>query len=113
MLTFRIMRVNKVKYNLSVNCSLVLHGCYLYSKLIKPVFSKHAISVFITYWDYRIVSKYFNVLLKRGFIVDSGKTYCGHTLYCITDQVPDIIKEIEDSYSKEMYSFCSKYNIGL
>jgi len=113
LLSFRILKVLKVKYNLSVNCSLVLHGCYVYSRLIKEGFTKTAIMKFVTYFDYNKIIVYFNVLLKRGFIVDSGKTYAGRTLYNVSDQVTGIVKEIEESYNKELYLFAEKYNIEL
>jgi len=113
LLSFRILRFMRIKYTLSVNCSLVLHGCWLYSKLIKQDFSRTAIMNFIEYFNNDRITRYFNVLLKRGFVIDSGKTYSGFPLYNISSQVNDMVKEIEESYNKEMYIFCNKYNVEL
>lgn len=68
---------------------------------------------FVSYWDRDRILRYFDVLLKRGLIEDSGKKYGSKTLYRITNQVNDIVREIEESYNKELYTFINKYNIEV
>jgi hypothetical protein len=109
---FRIVKFARYKYHLSVNCIIVLSGCYVYSKVFRNNFTRTNILKFCRYFDNVRINKYTIVLLKRGYLIESGK-YKQHPLYKITKEGITVIEELKDNYSIVMNEFISKYNIIL
>ena len=50
--------------------------------------------------------------MKRDFIIESG-IIKGRIVYSISLAGLQVIKELNESYDKELVLFCSKYNIEL
>lgn len=112
-LLFVIFRPVRKKYNLSINCLLVLNSCYLYSKLEnKKEFYLTDIYKFTTYYSIPHIKQYIVVLAQRGFIIPD-KPGQFRVLYHISELGIQVIEEIEESYNREMYEFSNKYHLDL
>ena len=111
-LLYVIFRPLRKKYNLSVNCILILNSCYLYSKLVKDKFYMTDIYKFTSYYNIPVMKNFFRVLTLRGLIIPINPGEF-RVLYNISEQGIKIIQEIEESYNKELYNFTNKYNIDL
>ena len=59
------------------------------------------------------MNKYFTVLFKLGYIVQSGNDKKGYQLYSISPVGIQIIEEMKGNYTTVMDGFISKYNIQL
>lgn len=111
-LLYVIFRPLRKKYDLSVNCILILNSCYLYSKLVKDKFYMTDIYKFTSYYSIPVMKNFFRVLTLRGVIVPINPEE-RRVLYYISESGIKIIQEIEESYNKELYGFTNKYNIDL
>ena len=110
---FRIAKHTRRKYKLCVNPLLVLVSVYVYSKVIKQSFTRNHILDFARYYDNIRMNKYFTVLFKLGYIVQSGNDKKGYQLYSISPVGIQIIEEMKGNYTTVMDGFISKYNIQL
>ena len=111
-LLYVIFRPIRKKYDLSVNCILILNSCYLYAKLVKNQFYMTDIYKFTSYYSIPVMKNFFRVLTLRGLIIPINPGEF-RVLYNISEQGIKIIQEIEESYNKELYNFTNKYNIDL
>lgn len=109
-LWFKILRKTRLKHKLSINTLLVLNGCYLYCKLISPTFSKTSLARFVTYYNIQHCSKYVNVLVFRGYVVETGM-YKGNPQYKINASGMTVIGEIQENYDSEMKKFIGLYSL--
>jgi predicted transcriptional regulator len=111
-LLFQVLRPVRNKYNLSVNCLLVLNSCYLYVKLVKDQFYMTSIYKFNGYYSIPKMQNYFRVLTLAGCIVPINPD-CSRVLYKLTDKGIEVIQSIDQYYNSELYDFCNRYNIDL
>lgn len=111
-LLFAILRPIRRKYNLSINLILTLNSCYLVSKLMKEQFYMSDVCKFNKYYSLLVIKRYFSILSLRGFISPVNPDDY-RVLYKITEQGTQVIKEIQQYYDKELYTFLNKYNIDL
>jgi hypothetical protein len=109
---FKACRSIKRKYGLTTNCLLVLNGSYLLYMTVKKGFTMRNLRNFVSYYNHNQIKSYITYLLKKEYIIESG-IYNGRVLYNLSFTGNQIIKELNDSYDKELVLFCSKYNIEL
>ena len=109
---FKVCKPIKGKYKLSTNCLLVLSGAYLFQQIRNKPFTQYALLKFVTYYDNIRIGKYIKVLICNGYIIQSG-IIKGHNVYSISLAGLQVIKELNESYNKELVLFCSKYGIEL
>lgn len=96
------------QYNVNYHNIIVLLTCYFYCKYVKPVFKLSNIMMFVNYYNNKQLRKYMNPLIEYGFIIPlAGNSYR------ISDKIDIIIKEIQESYDKTIYTFCKLHNIDL
>ncbi len=110
LLSFKVYQPTKRKYKLSFNLLFCLTGIYLYSVMIKETFSRTGIYNFITYFNYNVIKRYFDIYLQRKLIIQVSND---PQLYKLTQEAINIIEEIPKNYNKVMYEFSNKYNIDL
>ena len=111
-LWFKVCKPARKKYKLTVNALLILNACYLYQSVINKPFARYNLQQFVTYYNHVKIRYYVNLLIDKGYIIESGN-YKGHPLYSISPEGLQIIKELNENYDKELYLFCNKYNIEL
>ena len=109
---FKVCKPIKGKYNLSTNCLLVLSGSYLFQQIHNKPFTIYSLLKFVTYYDNVRIGKFIKVLVCNGFITLAGEIR-KHQVYCISEKGIKVLKELNESYNKELVLFCSKYNIEL
>ena len=101
------------KYNLTVNCMLVLNGAYLHSVVLNKPFTSYRLLKFVSYYNSHKIGVYSKVLRGRGFITLAGEDKRGNPLYNISESGIKVIQELNESYQQRLIEFCSKYNIEL
>jgi hypothetical protein len=109
---FKVCKPLRGKYKLSVNCLLCLSGAFLYGSVLNRSFTRYSLLKFISYYDNVRIGKYMTVLISKGYIEESVINK-GHQTYCVSDKGKQVIKELNESYDKELILFCSKYSIVL
>ena len=109
---FKACKPIRGKFGISVNCLLVLNGAYLYYTILNKPFTRYSLLKFVTYYDNVRLGKYITVLMKKDYIIESG-IIKGHNVYSISLAGLQVIKELNESYNKELVLFCSKYGIEL
>ena len=112
LLSFKVFQPTKRKYNLTFNIQFCLIGIFLYTQLVNDNFTRSAIYKFITYFNYKTILRYFDILLQRGLITHS---YNRGTFqyFKLTDSAISIINEIPENYNRVLYQFCNKYGVRL
>ncbi len=96
-------KYKKINYT----CMTILIACYLFYTIRNKPFTKTALSKFVKYHQYRVISNYVDMLYKYDLLNLSGRNYS------ISLAGMDAIKEISDNVNSLLYSFCDKYNIEL
>jgi hypothetical protein len=109
---YKACRPIKRKYKLSTNCLLVLNGSYVLYKTTNTPFTFNKIRTFVSYYNFHQITSYINKLIRLGYLVYSDE-YNSYVRYSISLVGLQVIKELNDSYDKELVLFCSKYNIEL
>jgi hypothetical protein len=109
---FKVCKPIKGRYKLSTNCLLILSGAYLFQQINKKPFTRYSLLKFVTYYNNVRLGKYITVLMKLGFISLAGE-YRKHEVFEISQNGISVIRELNDSYNRELVLFCSKYNIEL
>ena len=109
---FKVCRPLKRKYNLSVNCLLILSSCYIYYSLNVKPFTFTNILRFASFFNGKSMHVYLNVLLQREFIVQSGERR-NKPVYIVSSIGNDVMNELNESYQIELSKFCNTYNIIL
>ena len=109
---FKVCRPLKRKYKLSTNCLLVLNGAYVLHQANKKDFTIKTLQLFTSYYNSIKIKSYITVLITHGYISDSG-IIKGRIVYSISLRGLQVIKELNESYNKELVLFCSRYNIEL
>jgi len=109
---FKVARPIKAKYKLATNCTLVLNGAYVLSKVTNKPFTRRQLRSFASYYNANKINTYITVLIVKGFIV---KSYDKATreYYTISEIGLQVIKELNESYERELYLFCSDHSIEL
>jgi hypothetical protein len=109
---FKVCRITRRKYKLSINTLLVLNGCYVRHITTNKGFTIRNIRTFVSYYAQNKIKYYINELVTQGYLIQSGE-YNSHLLYTLSLSGLTVIKELNDSYDRELVLFCSKYNIEL
>ena len=109
---FKVCRPIRYKYKLTVNAILILNAFYLYSKVFNKGFTRFNLQTFVTYYNHVKIRYYVNLLIDKGYIIESG-LYRKKPLYNITLAGVQVIEEMNKSYEDQLYIFCNKYNIEL
>jgi len=102
----------KRKYNLTVNCVMILNGAYLLYVVMGKPFTRRQMRDFVTYYNPKRVNMYIGVLMDKGFISLAGLK-ATRQLYCISELGLQVINDLNKSYQEQLYVFCNKYNIEL
>jgi len=68
---------------------------------------------FTHYYAHNRMKQYIFILVKLGYIVLSGLSKRQHPTYIISEKGIEVIKELNESYERELYLFCSTHNIEL
>lgn len=111
---FRILRNARKKFNLTINEIIILCGMIIYSKLVASSFSYSAIVKHVRYFNDNKMRYYIKSLLSKGYIVQSDINVNGTLIrYKITEKSLDVLNCINESYNKELNSFCLLYGISL
>jgi hypothetical protein len=108
---FKVCRPLRYKYHLSVNCLLILSGCYVYNTVI-GLFTLTNIVKFLGFFSSNRTRMYLTVLVSNGFIVVSGSSY-NKPAYKLSKIGLTVIQELNSSYEIELSKFCNTYNIVL
>ena len=108
---FKVCRPMRYKYHLSVNCLLILSGCYVYNKVIGS-FTLTNIVKFLGYFSSNRTKVYLKVLIDKSYIVISDTRY-NKPMYKLSDIGLNVISDLNESYAKELSLFCITYNITL
>jgi hypothetical protein len=111
-LWFKVCKPIRRKYKLSVNCLLVLTGAYCYYQAEDKPFTIHNLYKFVPFFNYTRVKYYIKTLIDKSYLVLSD-SYNSYVRYSISLAGLQVIKELNESYDKELVLFCSKYNIEL
>lgn len=109
---YKACRPLRHKYKLSTNCLMVLNGSFVYCSIVAPSFTMRKLIDFCSYYDNNRMKKYFCVLMFNKYVIENGM-YKGHQMYSISSLGIQVIRELNDSYNKELSIFISKYNISL
>ena len=109
---YKVCRSVKRKYKLSTNCLLVLNGSYVLFKTTNKPFTFNSLRTFVSYYNFHQITSYINKLIRLNYLVlsDSSDKYIRYSISLAGLQV---IKELNDSYNKELVLFCTKYGIEL
>ena len=109
---FKVCKPIKGKYKLSTNCLLVLSAAHIYYNLFNKPFTERSLLMFATYYNNVKIGRYIKVLICHNYIIESGLIR-GYKVFNISLAGLQVIKELNESYNKELVLFCSKYNIEL
>lgn len=106
---WKLLKVARVKYRLSVNCVMVLNACYMYNKYVKDVISINGLCVYFGYFDKRTMGRYITVLRTHGFLsATAEKNNRGFNNYRITLLGIECIDSIQGSYLSMLSSLSLK-----
>jgi len=109
---YKVCKVVRIKYKLSTNALLVLHGAYLYYTILNKSFTRFNLQNFVTYYNHVKIKYFVELLISKGYLIESGN-YKGHLLYCISELGLQVINDLNKSYQEQLYIFCNKYSIEL
>lgn len=109
---FKACKPIKGKYKLSTNCLLILNGSYIYSQTINKDFTEHQLLRFVTYYNNVKLGGYIKVLIKLGYLTQSGLKR-NTLLYSVSLLGLSVIQELNASYECELIKFCTTYNVIL
>lgn len=109
---FKVAKPIKIKYGLATNCTLVLNGAYVLNKVFNKPFTRIQLRKFANYYNANKIDSYISVLIMKGYLLlVSGKDT--RQYYTISETGLQVIKELNESYEKELYLFCSTHGIEL
>jgi hypothetical protein len=109
---FKVCRPLRNKYRLSVNTLLCLVSAYCYIHAVNKPFTTTNLLRFAQFFNDKRMKYYVNILMTKGYIIESASKNC-YTYYIVSPSGNCLMKELEESYNKELVLFCSKYSIEL
>lgn len=82
-------------------------------KAINKPFTITDILRFTHYYSHNRIKQYLFILRQMEFIIESGVSKRKQPTFIISDKGIQVIQELNNSYEKELYLFCDKYNVVL
>jgi len=109
---FRLMKPIRRKYKLSVNCLLVLNGCYLFHKYNGSLFSLHGLYFWVKYYNRIRLQYYLNYLIGKGYLIQSD-IIKNIKYYRLTESGINVMNEFNSSYQEELSKFITDHHISI